>query len=47
MPRAFFSSPKESLTMLPAVVLIPIVESVAAAITTFAVQKLLDAPTRR
>lgn len=33
--------------MLPAVVLIPVIEAVATAVTTIAVQKLLDAPNRR
>ncbi len=33
--------------MLPAVVLVPVIEAVATAITTIAVQKLLDASPRR
>ena len=33
--------------MLPAVVLIPVIEAVATALTTIAIQKLLDDPRRR
>lgn len=43
----FQNSRKESVTMLPAVVLVPVIEAVATAITTIAVQKLLDASPRR
>ncbi len=43
----FQNSRKESVTMLPAVVLVPVIEAVATAITTIAVQKLLDDSSRR
>lgn len=33
--------------MLPAVVLVPVIEAVATAVTTIAVQKLLDNSVRR
>jgi hypothetical protein len=38
---------KEPVTMLPAVVFIPVIEALATAVTTIAVQKLLDDSTRR
>jgi hypothetical protein len=37
-----FSATKEHETMLPAFVLVPALEAIASALTTLAIQKLLD-----